>query len=117
MEAPAFKARRRNRHLEQGIQNSILKVLRLDRRVAWVARINTGAYKTPDGRFIRYGFPGCPDLIGQMRDGRLLAIECKADGGRLTADQAAALETIRANNGVCGVARSVEEALALLGGA
>lgn len=109
--------RRTNRHPEQGVLNAVLKVLRLHPRVAWICRMNSGAYRTEDGRFVRFGFPGCPDLLGQMRDGRLLALEIKAEKGRLTDEQAAVLETVRANHGVAGVARTVEEALAIVAGA
>jgi hypothetical protein len=76
--------------------------------------MNSGAYKMPDGRYVRFGFPGCPDILGQMRDGRLLAIEVKAARGRLTDEQEFMLGKIRANNGVSGVARSIADALAIV---
>jgi VRR-NUC domain len=76
--------------------------------------MNVGAYKMPDGRFIRFGFPGCPDVLGQMRDGRLLAIEVKAAKGHLSDAQEFVLAKVRANNGVSGVARSIEDALAIV---
>jgi hypothetical protein len=40
-------------------------------------------------RFVRFGFAGCPDIAALLADGRTLWIECKAEGGRLSADQAA----------------------------
>ena len=113
--APALP-RRFNRHEEQGVLNAVLKALQLDRRVAWIVRMNSGAYRTPDGRFIRYGFAGCPDLLGQLTDGRILMIEIKAAKGRLTDDQEFMLAKVRANGGVSGVARSIEEALAIVEG-
>jgi hypothetical protein len=70
-----FRARRTNAKPEQGVLNAVMALLRAHPRVAWAARINSGAYKTPDGRFIRFGFPGCPDVIGQMKSGRILMIE------------------------------------------
>jgi hypothetical protein len=109
--------RRRNAHPEQGVVNAVMQVLRLHPKVAWRARMNSGAYKTPDGRFVRFGFPGCPDIIGQLRDGRILMLECKAEDGRVTEDQEAVLETCRENNGVCGVVRTIDDALAILDGA
>ena len=108
--------KRFNKHPEQGVLNAVMKMLRYHPKVAWVVRINSGAYKTPEGRFIRYGFVGCPDLLGQMRDGRILMIEVKAAKGRLTDDQEFMLAKCRANGGVSGVARSIEEALAIVGG-
>src|SRR4030095_4180271 len=106
--------RRRNAHPEQGVVNAVMQVLRLHPKVAWRARMNTGAYKTPDGRYVRFGFPGCPDIIGQLRDGRILMLECKAEDGRLTEDQEAVLETCRENNGVCGVVRNLDDVFAIL---
>ena len=112
---PAVR-KRFNRHEEQGILNAVMKALRYHPRVAWLVRINSGAHKTPEGRYIRYGFPGCPDLIGQMTDGRILMIEVKAARGRLTDDQEFMLAKCRANGGVSGVARSIEEAVAIVEG-
>lgn len=106
---------RKNTPREQPILNAILQMLRLHPKVAWVARINAGAYKTPDGRFIRFGFPGCPDVLGQMKDGRILMIEVKSEDGRVTPDQAHMIAVSRAHNGVAGIARSVEEAMAIVG--
>lgn len=31
-----------------------------------------------EGRFVRFGFKGCPDVLGQLRDGRLLGVAVKA---------------------------------------
>lgn len=107
-------AKRVNKKPEQGILNAVMQTLRLHQRVAWVARVNSGAYKTPDGRFIRFGFPGCPDILGQMKDGRILMIECKSEDGRVTDEQAYIIKRIRENNGIAGIARSVDDALALV---
>jgi VRR-NUC domain len=108
--------RRQNQHPEQGVLNAVLKVLRTHPKVSWAVRMNSGAYKMPDGRFVRFGFPGCPDLLGQMRDGRILMIEVKAAKGRLTDDQEFMLAKVKANNGVSGVARSIEDAMAIVEG-
>lgn len=105
---------RRNQHPEQNVLNAVMAALRLHPKVAWVARVNSGAYKTPDGRFIRFGFPGCPDILGQMKDGRILMIECKSEVGRATEEQQAVITRVIANNGVAGVVRSVEDALRII---
>ena len=52
------------------------------------------------GRFVRFGFKGCPDVLGQLRDGRLLGVEVKAQAGRLRPEQAVFLERIRGAGGV-----------------
>jgi len=48
--------------------------------------MNSGAFNI-GGRFIKCGFTGCPDIIGQLKDGRFLAIEVKKSGGKLTKEQ------------------------------
>ena len=91
----------------------VLKVLRNHPAVAWCERQNTGAAKV-GGRFIRFGWRGCSDVLGMMWDGRLLAVECKAKGWRLRPEQAAFLSLVRRFGGVAFVAcdcRDVMKAL------
>ena len=83
----------------------VLKVLRNHPAVAWCERQNTGAAKV-GGRFIRFGWRGCSDVLGMMRDGRLLAVECKAPTGKLRTEQAEFLSLVRRFGGVAFVARS-----------
>ncbi len=113
--------KRANAAPEQAILNAILAMLRLHPKVAWVARVNSGAYKTPDGpggkgRFIRFGFAGCGDILGQMRDGRILMLEVKSEHGRLSDAQIVMLQKVTANRGVGGMVRSVDDALAIVDG-
>ncbi len=100
--------RARIRTPESLVLSSVLSYLRGRRGVAWVMRCNTGAVKL-DSRFLRFGVKGCADIIGQMQDGRFLAIECKAREGRLTTEQAAFLERVKRHGGVAGVARSIDD--------
>lgn len=82
--------------------------------VAWVERQNSGAYK--DGvRFIRYGWPGCSDILGQLKDGRFLAVEVKAPKGRLRPEQALFLKQVLAAGGVAFVARNAADVLREIG--
>lgn len=99
---------------EQRILQAIMQALQYHPNVAWRARVNSGAYKTPDGRFIRFGFPGCPDILGQMKDGRILMIEVKSDSGSLTQEQRAMLDTVKTHKGCAGMARSVADALRIV---
>lgn len=96
---------------EGAIVNEILEYLQLCRIYAW--RNNTGAVsvRSPRGRdrFIRFGKPGSSDILGIMPDGRFLAIECKAERGRLSVMQRDFLEDIRSRGGVAFVARGVED--------
>jgi hypothetical protein len=59
------------------------------------------------GRFVRFGWPGCPDVLGQLIDDRLLGVEVKAAKGRTSPEQQAFLERIRTAGGVGFIARSL----------
>lgn len=92
----------------------VLKALKAHPAVAWVERMNTGAAKVGN-RFIRFGWPGCPDVLGQLRDGRLLGVEVKAPAGRLRPEQAVFLERINQAGGVGFVARNCRDVAQQLG--
>lgn len=100
---------------ESPIKRAVLQYLRLHPNVAWVERINTGTARLK-GFYVKFGFVGCADIIGQMRDGRFLAIETKALTGTATKEQAEFLDRVEKHRGVAGICRSVEDAEALLGG-
>ena len=75
----------------------------------WGERMNGGAVRIGK-RFVRFGWKGCPDVLGQMKDGRLLGVEVKAAMGRLRPDQAVFLERIRLAGGVAFMARDCNAA-------
>ncbi|MBP3958368.1 VRR-NUC domain-containing protein [Gemmata sp. G18] len=85
--------------------------------VAWchhnrvfVWRNNTGGFKHPvTGKYIRFGFPGSPDLLGMTRSGRFLGIECKREGGRLEDSQKRFKEQCEASGGIYLVIRSIDD--------
>lgn len=93
----------------------VLKVLRNHPAVAWCERQNSGACKAGD-RFIRFGWRGCSDVLGQLKDGRFLACEVKAKAGRLRPEQSDFLERVRRFGGVGIVARNAADVLAALAG-
>ena len=97
---------------ESAVQRAVLTSLKLNPRVAWCERMNTGALTVGD-RFVKFGFVGCSDIIGQMTDGRFLAVECKRAGGRLTDHQRAFLTRVAQAGGVAVVARSVDDVMGL----
>jgi hypothetical protein len=99
---------------EAGALVEVLKALRAHPAVAWVERMNTGAAKL-GRRFVRFGFPGCPDVLGQLHDGRLLAVEVKAPRGRLRPEQKVVLDRVSDAGGVAFVARSLRDVVAALG--
>lgn len=98
---------------ESTVLRTILAYLKHDPRVRWAARLNSGAMKEA-GRFLRFGFPGCPDIVGQLRDGRALWIEAKSAQGRLSKAQAAFLALVASPHTVAGVARSLDDIRAIL---
>ena len=86
-------------------------------RVVWYARMNSGAGRMVGadglpGRWLRFGFRGCPDILGQMPDGRLLAVEVKRGNVRravVRPEQAAFLELAAAHGAVAGIVHSHED--------
>lgn len=101
---------------EGDVLASVLEFLQLHPQVGRVWRQNTGAgrFVYPDGRFsqfMRFGFPGCPDLIGYMRGGRALYVETKALHGRKKPDQVAFIEAALLDGCVAFFASSVSEAV------
>ena len=88
----------------------VLKTLRANSLVAWCERMNSGAAMM-GGRFVRFGWTGCPDVLGQLTDGRLLGVEVKAEHGKLRPEQTIFLERIRAAGGVAFMARDCRDVL------
>jgi len=97
------KTPRTNSRPEAAALVEVLKALRTHPAVAWCERMNTGAAKV-EGRFIRFGFKGCP-----------MGVEVKAQAGRLRPEQALFLERIRCAGGVAFVARDLRDVLRTLG--
>jgi len=65
-----------------------MNLLLVHPKVAWAYVTSAGTVKgMGGGRPFRIGFPGLSDIIGQMCDGRLLAIEVKVPGKKPTVDQ------------------------------
>ncbi|MBK1723836.1 VRR-NUC domain-containing protein [Thiocystis violacea] len=103
--------------LEHDIQCAILRYLAVDRRVAWARRFNTGAHVVeerdkhgkPKRRFIRYAFPGCSDVLGQLVTGKFLAIEVKRLGEEPSDEQAAFLAQVEAAGGLAILACGIED--------
>ena len=78
---------RKNDRREAAALVEVLKALNTHAAVAWCERMNSGAARM-GSRFVRFGFKGCPDVLGQLKDGRLLGVEVKAKTGRLRPEQA-----------------------------
>jgi hypothetical protein len=108
--ADTAPTKRTNDRPEAAALAEVLMALRAHPGVAWVERQNSGAVRV-GGRFVRFGWPGCADVLGQLRDGRFLAVEVKAAKGRASPEQVAWLERINQAGGVAFVARDLRDVL------
>lgn len=108
-----YLVKRTNDRPEAAALVEVLKALKTHAAVAWAERMNSGAARIGN-RFIRFGFTGCPDVLGMLTDGRLLACEVKGPKGRLRPEQSIFLERVRASGGVAFVARNCMDVFAAL---
>lgn len=103
---------------ESAVLAACIALCKVHPRVAWAERMNTGAarYHNAAGRerFVMFGFKGLSDILGQMRDGRLLAVEVKAPGGRIRPDQERFIAKVAGNGGVAVIVFSVDQLLRVL---
>lgn len=90
-------------------------------------RNNCGALKDQDGRLIRFGVanPGgsdligwrsvtvTPDMVGQ-KIAVFLAIEVKGERGKTTDAQINFIGRVKADGGLAGIARCVDDALGII---
>ena len=87
-------------------------------KLGWVSIYNNpvGVGFTKDGDRITYGLSvGSPDLVGFIRgSGKFLGIEVKTKSGRVSDDQRKWIDYATASGCVVGVARSAEDAIALV---
>lgn len=111
--------------LEKEIQNKIQLQLSNGCNRLW--RINVGNFETKDGRYISIGTTGMSDLIGfasievsqemvGTKVALIVAMEIKSARGRATPEQIAFLELVRRAGGRAGIARSVDDARAIITG-
>ena len=90
-------------------------------------RNNVGALKDQEGRLVRYGVanPGGSDLIGWRsveitpdmvgkKIAVFLAIEVKGERGRATDAQVNFIDRVKADGGLAGIARCVDDALGII---
>lgn len=106
------KSQRPPKPLERDVLAAALKLLRLHPKVAFAARMNSGLFKVQDShgeRWVRAAFKGCSDILGMLRDGRLMVCECKRPGEALKPEQQAFLDHVKRHGGVAFVARSIDD--------
>ena len=102
-----------NRKLEGAALAEVLLALRAHPAVVWAHRMNSGAIKV-GSRFVKFGFKGCPDILGQLRDGRVVGVEVKAPRGRLRAEQSIFLDRVNSTGGLAFVARNCNDVFTAL---
>ena len=91
---------------ESDVQKAILQAAIKSPLVAWISRNNVGSYRK-DKQVITYGLgTGSSDLVGQLTDGRFLAIEVKHQGSP-SDDQILFVNRIKMHGGCAGVCWSV----------
>jgi hypothetical protein len=61
-----------------------------------------------------FGLKGSSDILGVLPGGKILCVECKAPGGRLSPEQRQFLTDIRSMGGMAIVARSYRDIEAAL---
>lgn len=110
---PAWPGRTRQSP-ETRLMYSILDALRLvfkGRGMFW--RNNTGAVKV-EGRFVRFGDPGSPDILGILTGGLFIGLEVKMPGRKPTDLQKEWARSARKVGGEVATVYSVDEALAVV---
>jgi hypothetical protein len=76
--------------------------------------VAAGHLKSSDARFMRFGFPGCPDVIAMLEHGRLCFAEGKSSVGVVSDEQQAVLDATNAGGGLGFVFRSVDDVVRAL---
>lgn len=93
---------------ESDIQTQIVQYLAMRHDVAWVYVTSSGKMRGAGGRYYTIGFPGLTDILGQLRDGRILAVEIKQPKKRPDEHQYEFMTTVALNNGIAFWCDSVE---------
>jgi hypothetical protein len=79
---------------EKDVLKGALDLISARRIFCW--RNNSGALLNAQGRPVKFGRPGSPDIVGVLPEsGRLLGAEAKAGDNRPTAEQAAFLAELQ----------------------
>lgn len=95
VKAPAPKVRL----AERDVLRCSLEILDNHPAVAFAWRQNTGLAMGGQ-HAVRFSFVGCSDILGMLRGGRFLAVECKATGKVPSPEQQAFLDNVNAAGGI-----------------
>lgn len=94
---------------ESKIQTAIMNLLLVHHQVSWAYVTSAGGFRVKGG-YVTVGFKGLSDIVGQMKDGRFLAIEVKVPGKKPTEAQLDFIDTVNTANGLAFWCDSVEGA-------
>jgi hypothetical protein len=92
---------------ENQVKTEVLKYLKRRQIKAWSNP--SGAVRIRPGKFMSFGLKGSSDVLGVLPGGKILAVECKAEGGRLSPEQRQFLADIKALGGLALVVRGWRE--------
>ena len=93
---------------ESVLKRHILSYLSVCGIFAWNSR-TTGVWNAKTGHFIPSQCRGCPDILGVMPGGRIIAIEVKIKGNKPTFLQLGFIEMINSKGGLAFVAYSLDD--------
>ena len=95
---------------EAMVQRAILDYLEMaSKQIAvYFFRAGSGAFKTAQGRYVKTGRPGVPDIVACLR-GRFVGLEVKTASGRQSKDQKRAEKDIQWAGGEYYIVRSVDD--------
>ena len=85
---------------EKEIQDACMDYLGRHPFVAWVHVTTTGKMPIRGGKWVKLGYPGMGDIIGQLKNGRLLSVETKQPGQKPTAIQTDFMNHVNYHGGV-----------------
>lgn len=100
---------------EHQIQTVILQYLRLKQFKVWRCNSGRTIYESKGiRRMVTYGERGIPDIMA-IKNGELFCIEVKGPKGKTTPHQDMWLDDAKAHGAICGVCRSVDDVISLIG--
>jgi len=100
---------------ESEIQSSIMIALGEHPKVAWCYVTSAGSFRVRGG-YMTVGVKGMPDILGQMRNGKMFGVEVKKPKEKPTPEQFEFLELISKNGGISGWCFDVAGAIQIIEG-
>jgi len=119
-ERPKVERKRSQKPQERDTLKAIMELLHRHPKIGKVWRQNSGTFQKQYGSKTHYiranTAKGMSDIMGILKDGRTLAIECKSMTGKVQPHQQEFLDAITKAGGLAFVARSVNDVINQLEG-